>query len=284
MPSARKQTVGFIRERHGCSERRACRVLSANRCTVRRPKPDDKDRALRLRMRELAEEKRRYGVERLHILLKREGLVINHKRTERIYREEQLSLRGKRKKKKLSRMRVVSPTPTGPNQKRELDFVSDQLQNGRRFKVLTIVDIWDRLSPALEVDTSITGSHVVAVLERLREQGSLPGILHVDNGPEFTCKALDEWAYEHGVRIEFSRPGKPTDKAHIESFNGRLRDECLDTNLFSSIADARCQIERWRGEYNCARPHSALGWRSPMEYRNIFIEPSTAKNTNLSAA
>ena len=197
-------------------------------------------------MRELAEEKRRYGVERLHILLKREGLVINHKRTERIYREEQLSLRDKRKKKKLSRMRVVSPTPTGPNQKWELDFVSDQLQNGRRFKVLTIVDIWDRLSPALEVDTSITGSHVVAVLERLREQGSLPGILHVDNGPEFTCKALDAWAYEHGVRIEFSRPGKPTDKAHIESFNGRLRDECLDTNLFSSIADARRQIERWR--------------------------------------
>lgn len=235
-------------------------------------------------MRELAEEKRRYGVERLHVLLRREGLVINHKRTERVYREEQLSLRGRRKKKKVSRSRALSPAPTGPNQKWELDFVSDQLQNGRRFKVLTIVDLWDRLSPALEVDVSLSGKRVVAVLERLREQGQLPHLLHMDNGPEFTCKALDAWAYEHGVRLEFSRPGKPTDKAHVESFNGRFRDECLDANLFHSIADARRQVESWRIEYNNDRPHSALGWLAPMEFRNIFIEHSTAQNPNLSVA
>lgn len=235
-------------------------------------------------MRELADEKRRYGVERLHVLLRREGLVINHKRTERIYREEQLSLRDKRKKKSVSRSRMISPALTGPNQKWELDFVSDQLQNGRRFKILTIVDLWDRVSPALEVDVSLTGNRVVAVLERLREQGHLPRMLHVDNGPEFTCKALDAWAYEHGVRIEFSRPGKPTDKAHVESFNGRLRDECLNTNLFSSISDARRQVESWRLEYNNVRPHSSLSWRSPMEFRNIFIEHSTPQKPNLSAA
>lgn len=145
--------------------------------------------------------------------MRREGLVLNHKRTERIYREEQLSLRDKRKKKKVSRTRAVSSVPTGPNQKWELALVSDQLLNGRRFKVLAIVDLWDRVSPALEVDVSLTGNRVVAVLERLRKQGHLPRLLHVDNGPEFPCKALDAWAYAHGVRIEFSRPGKPTDKA-----------------------------------------------------------------------
>ena len=259
-------------------------MLSVNRCTVRRPVPEDKDQVLRTRMRELAETRRRYGIERLHILLQREGLVINHKRTERIYREKQLSLRVRKKKKKLSRLRTVSPVLTGPNQKWELDFISDQLTNGRRFKVLTIVDLWDRRSPALEVDVSLTGNRVVSVLERLRERGQLPHLLHMDNGPEFTCKTLDAWAYEHGVRIEYSRPGKPTDKAHVESFNGRFRDECLDANLFSSIADARRQVEAWRTEYNTDRPHSALGWRSPMESRNIFIKHSTPQNPNLSVA
>ena len=235
-----------------------------------------------MRMRELAETKRSYGVECLHILLRREGLVINHKRTERIYREEQLCLRSKKKKKKLNRLRAVSPVLTGPNQKWELDFISDQLINGRRFKVLTIVDLWDRHSPALEVDVSLTGNRVVAVLERLREQGQLPRLLHMDNGPEFTSKALELWAYEHGVHIEFSRPGKPTDKAHVESFNGRFRDECLNANLFNTVADARRQVEAWRTEYNNDRPHSSLDWHSPMEFRNIFIEHSTSQKTNLS--
>ena len=137
----------------------------------------------------------------------------------------------------------MSSVPTGPNQEWELDFVSDQLLNERCFKVLTIVDLWDRMSPALEVDGALTGNRVVAVLERLREQSQLPRLLHVDNGPEFTCKALDAWAYEHGVSIEFNRSGKPTDKAHVESFNGRFRDECLDANLLSFIADA---ADRWR--------------------------------------
>lgn len=146
------------------------------------------------------------------------------------------------------------------------------------------MDLWDRVSPALEVDVSLTGNRVVAVLERLREQGHQSRLLHVDNGPEFTCKALDAWAYAHEVRIKFSRPGKPTDKAHVESFNGRFRDECLDASLFISIADARHQVEAWRLEYNNVRPPSSLGWRSPMEFRNIVIEHSTAQNPNLSVA
>lgn len=204
----------------------------------------------------------------------------NHKRTERIYREKNLSLRLRQRKKRPSHLRLVHPGPSGPDEYWGLDFVSDALMNGRRIRMLTIVDLWDRSSPALEMDVSLPGQRVVRVLEKLRLQGRLPSRLRTDNGPEFTGKALDAWAQEHSVQLEFIRPGKPMDNGHIESFNGRLRDECLNQNTFLSLADARDTIERWRQDYNRQRPHSSLNWMTPEEFRRKNQPCNTTGNTN----
>ena len=158
--------------------------------------------------------------------------------------------------------------------------MSDALMNGRRIRMLTIVDLWDRSSPALEIDMSLPGQRVVRVLERLRLQGRLPQRLRTDNGPEFTGKALDAWAQEHSVQLEFIRPGKPMDNGHIESFNGRLRDECLNQNTFLSLADARNTVERWRQDYNRQRPHSSLNWMTPEEFRKKNQPCNLRGNTN----
>ena len=265
---------------YGYSERRACTLVCVNRRSARRKAPSDKDAVLRTRMRELAEERRRFGSPRLHILLRREGLVQNHKRTERIYREEQLSLRLRKRKKRPSHLRVVQPGPCGPDEQWSMDFMSDALMNGRRIRVLTIVDMWNRESPALEVDISLPGLRVVRVLERLRLQGRLPGLLRTDNGPEFTGKALDAWAHCHGVRLEHIRPGKPMDNGHIESFNGKVRDECLNQNVFVSLADARDSLERWRLDYNRERPHSALNWMTPEEFQKEYERHNPTGITN----
>jgi len=148
-----------------------------------------------------------------------------------------------------------------------MDFVSDSLADGRRMLILTVVDLWDRRSPCLETDRLTTGERVARRLDALRLQGQCPQVIRVDNGPGFTSKALDRWAHEHGVRLEFIRPGKPTDNCFIESFNGRFRDECLDANLFTSFAEAKKVIEEWRHDYNALRPHGSLGGMSPDEYR-----------------
>ena len=266
---------------HGYSERRACALIGTNRRTARRKPPPDKDASLRTRIRELAEKRRRFGSPRLHILLRREGLVQNHKRTERIYREEQLSLRLRKRKKRLSHLRVAQPGPCGPDEQWSMDFMSDALMNGRRIRLLTIVDMWNRVSPAVEVDVSLPGQRVVRVLERLRLQGRLPRLLRTDNGPEFTGKALDAWAHQHGVCLEHTRPGKPTDNGHIESFNGKVRDEFLNQNVFLSLADAKDSLERWRQDYNRERPHSALNWMTPEEFQKEYELSNPTGNTNL---
>lgn len=239
---------------------------------------------LRRRLRELAQERRRFGARRLHILLRQEGLVVNHKRTERLYREEGLSLRLRQRKKYPSVLRACPLAPRGPNEQWGMDFVSDSLASGRRIRILTILDLWDRSNPALEVDMSLSGQRVVQVLERLRLQGRLPRSLRTDNGPEFTCRALDAWARKHGVGMEHSRPGKPTDNGFVESFNGKLRDECLNENVFESLAEARRILEEWRHDYNSKRPHSALGWRSPEAYRAEHQPFYQTGTTNLSLA
>jgi putative transposase len=252
-----------------------------NRRNYRRIPPDDKDAALRVRMREIAESRRRFGAPRVHILLRREGLVLNHKRTERVYREENLSLRLKKRNKRPSHQRVEQVKPSRPNEQWAMDFMSDALMNGRKIRILTIVDLWNRASPALATDVSLSGERVVRVLEDLRRQGHMPQCLRLDNGPEFTGKALDAWAQEHSVRLEFTRPGKPTDNGHIESFNGRIRDECLNQHVFLSLADARDSLERWRRDYNQERPHSALNWMSPEEYRKYHQPYCPTGTTNL---
>jgi putative transposase len=212
-------------EEHGYSERRACKLKDMNRRTYRRVPIPDRNAALRIRLKELAEERRRFGSPRLLLLLRREGWVVNHKRVERVYRLEGLSLRQRRRRKRPSHLRVVRPGPNGANQHWAMDFVSDSLADGRRMRVLTVVDLWDRRSPCLEPDRSITGKRVARRLEALRLQGQCPQVVRMDNGPEFTSKALDLWTHAHGVRLDFIRPGKPTDNCFIESFNGRVRDE-----------------------------------------------------------
>jgi putative transposase len=217
-------------------------------------------------MWELAERKRRWGSPQLHRVLKREGLVVNHKRTERIYREEKLSLKVRKRKKRVSGLQVELPKAERVNQRWSMDFVSDSLHTGRRFRVLTIVDNYSRECPVLEVDLSIGGARVVRVLERLKESRGLPESITVDNGPEFSGHALDEWAYKNNVKLNFIRPGKPVENAYIESFNGKFRDDCLNENWFTSLQEAKELIELWRVEYNEFRPHSSLQDLTPKEF------------------
>ena len=224
------------------------------------------DAVLRSRLRELAEHRRRFGSPRLHVLLKREGLVVNHKRTESIYREEGLSLRLKKRKRRPAGIRVKLPMPQKPNARWSMDFVQDALQDGRRFRALTVVDDFSRECPVIEVDTSIGGFRVVRVLDQLSQTRELPETITVDNGPEFAGKTLDEWAYRKGVKLNFIQPGKPVQNAYIESFNGRLRDECLNESWFKNLDEARSIIEDWRIDYNRVRPHSSLDDLTPEEY------------------
>jgi len=258
--------VSYAIEGLGLSERRACLLVGVSPSVYRyKPERGDDD-ALRRRMGEIAGERKRFGSPRLHIMLKREGLVVNHKRTERIYNEEGLALRRKRRRKGAAGARVITPSPVRPNQKWSMDFVSDSTVSGRRFRALAIVDNYSRECPAIEVDTSLGGARVVGVLERLAETRGLPESITVDNGPEFAGKAMDEWAYRRGVKLNFIRPGKPVENAFAESFNGRLRDECLNTNWFTSVRHAREIIEDWRLDYNEVRPHSSLKGKTPKEF------------------
>jgi putative transposase len=224
------------------------------------------DDELREKIRELAHQRKRFGCPRIHLLLRREGMVVNHKRTERIYREEGLSLRKRKRRKTAAMARVILPVPTMPNERWSMDFVTDSIVTGRRFRALVIVDNYSRECPAIEVDTSLGGRRVVQVLERLSEVRGLPEVITIDNGPEFASKVLDEWAYRRGVRLNFIRPGKPIENAYAESLIGRLRDECLNENWFISLNNARDIIESWRIDYNEGRPHTSLGGLTPREY------------------
>lgn len=220
---------------------------------------------MRARLKELATQRRRFGCKRLYLLLRREGFEVNHKRVERLYRQEGLSLR-KRKKKRPSHCRLVLPKASRADQYWSMDFVSDSLYDGRRFRALTIIDQYTREAIAIEVSNSITGHHVCRVLDWLFELRSVPEAITVDHGPEFTSSALDQWAYDNNVTLDFIRPGKPIENAHIESFNGRFRDECLNEHVFASLRDARRKIEAWRMDYNQNRPHSGINNLTPYEF------------------
>ena len=252
-------------EERGLGVTRACGLVGISRSLYRyrrRPEPA----ALVERLRELAAVKRRYGYRRLHVLLKREGFVVNRKRVQRLYREAGLTVR-RRKRKRIGPVeRHPLPKPVAANISWSMDFVSDGLADGRRIRCLMIVDHCTRECLAIDVDTSLTGKRVVAVLDRLIEQRGAPQSITVDHGPEFEGQALDAWAYQHDIRLAFIRPGKPVENAYIESFNGRFRDECLNEHWFITIEHARRLIERWRIEYNTERPHSSLGNQTPAEY------------------
>jgi len=220
-----------------------------------------------MRIRELAQARPRLGYVRIWIMLRREGWRDNKKRVHRLYRLEGLQVRMRmRRKKRLGLHRGAVPPASGRNQYWSMDFVHDQLVTGRAFRVLTVIDQWSRESVLMEADAALTGQSVVDALEALSAHRPLPKAITVDHGTEFTSKALDEWAYRRGVQLDFIRPGKPVENAFIESFNGRLRDECLNVYSFVSIAHAQELIEGWRCDYNDRRPHGALGHLTPSEY------------------
>ena len=250
----------------GQSIRKACLLVGLPRASYDYRPVKDRDDELREKIQELAHQRRRFGCPRIHLLLRREGLVVNHKRTERIYREEGLSLRKRKRKKTAALARVILPAPGRPNERWSMDFVTDSIVTGRCFRALVIVDDYSRECPVIEVDTSLGGARVVSVLERLAETRGLPEVITIDNGPEFAGKVLDEWAYRRGVKLNFIRPGKPIENAYAESFIGRLRDECLNENWFISVKHARGVIESWRIDYNESRPHTSLGGLTPREY------------------
>jgi putative transposase len=256
----------------GLSHRRASDLAGLSRNTLRYEAKPDRDEGLRGRMKELAEKRRRFGYRRLHVLLKRERLVENHKRTERIYRQEKLSLRIRKRKKLASQGRVELPKAERPNQLWAMDFLQDALYNGRRIRLLPIIDTYTKECFRIEVDTSIGGQRVAAVLSQIAAFRGLPENIVVDNGPEFISNALDAWAYERGIKLQFIRPGKPVDNAYMESFNGKFRDECLNQNWFASVDHARRIAEEWRIDYNEERPHSALGDLTPREFLRLEEE------------
>jgi putative transposase len=258
--------VAELMTSHDLSQRRACGLIGITRRSLRRIPAPDRNEQLRQRLRALAEERRRWGCPMLYRVILREGFKVNHKRVERLYREEGLSLRRRRRRKRLSHLRVVRERPQALNHTWAADFVHDALFNGRRFRVLAIIDEFSRECLALEVDASLTGERVTKVLERVCEVRGVPVIVQSDNGPEFRGLVMDQWAYRRGVRLQFIEPGKPIQNAFIESFNSRLRDECLNEQVFVSLADARHRSEQWRVQYNLARPHSSLGYLAPEEF------------------
>jgi len=233
--------------------------------------------ALRKRIRDIASTRVRYGYQRIYVLLKREGWQINHKRVYRLYKEEGLSLRFKRPKRRVSAAhRKHSPAAVNINDCWSMDFVADQLFNGRRLRSLTIVDNFSRECLAITVGHSLKGEDVVATMDTIYQNfGRKPRRIKVDNGSEFISKSLDKWAYENQVTLDFSRPGKPTDNAYIESFNGSFRDECLNAHWFLSLSDAREKIEEWRQDYNEFRPHSSLNNLTPREFSNYHLRSSS---------
>jgi putative transposase len=272
-PAQRRALVAFLRVGFKVSERRACRVIPIARATQRYESQAKDQSALNIRLRDLAQSRLRYGYRRLHVLLQREGWRVNHKRVYRLYRLAGLALRLKPRKKRVSGLRGPKPVATRPDECWSMDFMADRLIDGRRFRVLTLVDNVSRVSPAIVADSKLTGARVVEVLDRLLAAGQKPAMLSIDNGPEFISRALDAWAHRHGVQLEFSRAGKPTDNAFIEAFNRRFRDECLNLHWFDSLEEAQAPIEAWRVDYNTERPHGALGQLTPAAFSQAWQPP-----------
>lgn len=264
--AALRAAASYLRQTYGVSERRAGRALglsnSSLRYRSRRPAAEE----LRRRLRELAAERPRYGYQRLWALLRREGWEVNHKRVYRLYVEEGLKLRKRRRRARAQVERVLLALPTQADERYSMDFMRDTLSDGRVFRTLNIVDDYTRECLAIEVDTSLPGARVVRVLERLAAAGRRPLHIVVDNGPEFVSKAVDQWAARSGVNLRFIDPGKPMQNAYIESFNGKFRDECLSQHWFVSLDEARSVSEAWRVDYNERRPHRSLQHQTPAEF------------------
>lgn len=253
---------------HGYTERRACRLIGVDRTAFQYQRSRQSDDAVRTRMRELANERRRFGYRRLAIMLKREGLAMNLKKVYRLYREERLTVRKRGGRKRALGTRAPMSMPQDANQRWSLDFVQDAFNDGRRFRILNVVDDFTRECLTSVVDTSLSGIRVIRELDRLCDLHGRPLMIVSDNGTELTSRAVLSWVEETGVEWHYIAPGKPVQNAFVESFNGRLRDECLNEHAFRSLSEARHIVEAWRIDYNTVRPHSSLGGLSPSTFAN----------------
>jgi len=266
-PALKRQAVNYVVGHYRTSRRRACRIVNLHRSNAYYRLRKDPKLALRARMRELAQIRIRYGYRRLHILLRREGWDLGRDQAYRLYNAEALQLRSKRqRRRKMVVARRERYVPKRANQAWSMDFVADQLVDGTRIRILTIVDVFTREALAAEVGHRLRGEDVVRVCNQLVASRGAPVRIFVDNGSEFSGKLFDLWAYHNKVQIDFSRPGKPTDNCFIETFNGSLRDECLNVNWFETIDEARVNIESWRVDYNESRPHQGLNDLAPVQY------------------
>ena len=260
-----------LKAHFGLSVSRSCRLVALQRSTYHyKAAKADNETVIVKRMQELIDKHKSWGYPIIHDILRREGLVKNPKRTWRIYKENNLTLKLRKRHKRASMLRLELAEPTRPNERWAMDFMSDGLWNGRKFKALTILDIFTKECLAIEVDTSINGNRVTRVLDWLILLRGRPEVITTDNGPEFAGITLDRWAYNNNVRLDFIKPGKPVQNAFIESFNGRLRHECLNQHYFVTLEEAKKIIEDWRLEYNTFRPHGSLKGLTPEEFRKAW--------------
>jgi putative transposase len=265
-PDAKREAVAHVVSVHGVSQRRACEVLAVDRSGVRYRsiRPDDAE--ARAAMKAVAAERRRFGYRRIHIMLERQGILMNLKKLRRLYREERLQVRKRGGRKRALGTRRPMAVPQAANARWSLDFVSDAFTDGRRFRVLAVVDDFTRECLALVADTSLSGTRVVRELDAVISWRGRPGTIVSDNGTEFTSTAILSWCQSTGIDWHYIAPGKPMQNGFIESFNGRFRDEFLNEMLFTTLTDARTQIAAWKEDYNRHRPHSALGNIPPAEF------------------
>ena len=265
-PAVKREAVAHLKAIMGLSERRACQIVSADRKMVRYRSRRPPDAELRARLRELANERRRFGYRRLFILLRREGEPSGVNRIHRLYREEGLCVRKRRARRKAIGTRAPMIVEARPNARWSLDFVHDQFANGRRLRILNVVDDVTKECLAAIPDTSISGRRVARELTTVIERRGKPGLIVSDNGTEFTCNAMLAWCRDHQIDWHFIAPGKPMQNGFVESFNGRMRDELLNESLFFDLEDARAKVTNWVADYNLERPHSSLGYLTPVAY------------------
>ena len=271
-PAAQRKAVEHVRQLFAISERRACSILSVDRTSMRYAHRRSDDGDLRSRLRELALERRRFGYRRLGIMLAREGIVMNHKKLLRLYREENLRVRRRRGRKRAMGTRAPMTLPQAPNQRWSLDFVSDTLVCGRRFRMLAVVDDFTRECLALVADTSLSGARVGRELDAIIAARGRPLMIVSDNGTELTSLAILRWTQDRRIEWHYIAPGKPQQNGYVESFNGRLRDECLNETLFASLSHARSVLCNWRDDYNHVRPHSGIDGLTPADAARRLVQ------------
>jgi len=269
-PADKRKVVSYLVQNKVLSQRRSCRLLKIHPKIYRYVSLKSNDTVLRSNLIDIAKQRKRFGYRRVHVMLKRKGFDVNHKKVYRIYKEENLSVRRTKRKRLKSGQRENILIPIFPNEQWAMDFMSDSLFSGRKFRTLNILDLFNRECIAIEADNSLTGTKVTQILNRLIETRGMPKSITIDNGTEFTSRAFDQWAYEKGIKLNFIQPGKPSQNGFVESFNGKFRDECLNENWFSNLNHAKELIEKWRIDYNTQRPHSSLNNLTPEEYTKCW--------------